>query len=118
VRVKELITTSRRELERVEMMRNLKRKSFSQIEVGQTLGITARQVRRLKQADELHGEAGLVSKERAAENRRLTGWQIITPQPISAHDGYYGLTLAQEKLEEKHKLTLSIETLREMHQIK
>ncbi|MFS8563421.1 MAG: helix-turn-helix domain-containing protein [Rhabdochlamydiaceae bacterium] len=53
---------SRRELERVEMMRNLKRKSFSQIEVGQRLGITARQVRRLKQAYELHGEAGLVSK--------------------------------------------------------
>ncbi|MFS8562841.1 MAG: ISNCY family transposase [Rhabdochlamydiaceae bacterium] len=105
---------SRRELERVEMMRNLKRKSFSQIEVGQRLGITARQVRRLKQAYELHGEAGLVSKKRGQpSNRRLTeAFRSQVLKLISAHYADYGPTLAQEKLEEKHKLTLSIETLR------
>ena len=105
---------SRRELERVEMIRNLERKSFSQIEVAQRLGITARQVRRLKKAYELHGEAGLVSKKRGQpSNRRLTeAFRLKVLKLISTHYADYGPTLAQEKLEEKHKLTLSIETLR------
>ena len=111
-----LITMSRKELARLEMMRSLKEKAVSQVEVAKQLGITARQVRRLKRAYTTYGEEGLVSKKRGAlSNRRLPEKLRITAMKlVSTHYADYGPTLAQEKLEEKHGLKLSVETLRQL----
>ena len=114
--MKEFITMSKKEIERVEMMRSLKEKIFSQVEVAKQLGITARQVRRLKRAYETYGEEGLVSKKRGSlSNRKLPEkFRIKVMKLISMQYADYGPTLAQEKLEEKHGLKLSVETLRQL----
>ena len=92
---------SKKEIERVEMMRSLKEKIFSQVEVAKQLGITARQVRRLKRAYETYGEEGLVSKKRGSlSNRKLPEkFRIKVMKLISIQYADYGPTLGCQKLQ-------------------
>ena len=110
----ELVAMSKKELERLEVVRRVVEGRLTQAKAGEFIGLSERQVRRLCAAFEERGPAGLVSGKRGQRsNRRL-------PDDLRSHaieivrDRYadFGPTLACEKLLELHDLRVSKETLR------
>ena len=62
-----LVTMSRQELERVELMQRIQDRRTTQAEAAQTLGLTTRQVQRLYRAYRQAGAAGLASRQRGRQ---------------------------------------------------
>jgi transposase len=112
--VDELLTMSKRELTRIEVMQRLKDKRMKQKGAAQLLGISTRQVKRLWQAYCQKGAKGLVSQRRGKpSNNRLDAG--VTQQALDLIKEKYedfGPSLAHEKLTEVHKLELSRESVR------
>lgn len=112
----ELLTMSKKELTRVEVMERLERKTLKQREAAQLLGISIRHVKRLLRAYRRGGAAGLISKRRGRpSNNRLK--EDVKQQAIDLiYSNYadFGPTLAHEKLTEQHGLKLSRETVRQL----
>lgn len=110
----ELLTMSKRELTRLEVMQRLKDKRLTQKEAAQILGLSTRQVKRLWQAYQEKGAAGLVSARRGkpSNNRLETEIAQKALDLIKARYVDFGPTLAHEKLTEVHKLSLSRESVR------
>lgn len=110
----ELITMSKREISRLEVMQRLKEKRLSQKEAAQLMGISVRQVKRLWRAYQKGGAKGIVHQRRGkASNHRLDA--SITQQALDLIKERYedfGPTLAHEKLVEVHGLALSRESVR------
>jgi Helix-turn-helix domain len=75
----ELVTMSAVELDRLEVIRRVVEHRHSQVEAGILLGLTTRQVRRLCQAFQSSGAAGLVSRQRG----RPSNHQL--PSGLQAH---------------------------------
>ena len=110
----ETVTMSYEELDRVSVMERVIEKRLTQREAARMLGLTRRQVRRLRRVYVRDGAVGLASKRRGGpSNRRLPselrGEALATVR--SRYEGF-GPTLAHEKLTELHGLQLSVETLR------
>jgi transposase len=110
----QLLTMSKRELTRLEVMQRLITKSLRQDEAACILGISVRQVKRLFRAYKEQGPPGIVSRRRGKPgNHRL---DPLTVQKaidlICEHYRDFGPTLAHEKLTEKHDLRLSRESVR------
>jgi transposase len=110
----QLLTMSKRELTRLEVMQRLVTKSLRQDEAACMLGISVRQVKRLFRAYKDQGPPGIVSRRRGKpSNHRL---DPLTVQKaidlICEHYRDFGPTLAHEKLTEKHDLRLSRESVR------
>ena len=110
----QLLTMSKRELTRLEVMQRLNTKSLRQHEAACMLGISVRQVKRLFRAYKQQGPPGLISKRRGKPgNNQL---DALTVQKaidlICEHYRDFGPTLAHEKLIEKHGLRLSRESVR------
>ena len=102
------------ELDRVSVIERVMAKRLTQPEAARMLGLTTRQVRRLRRAYERDGASGLASKHRGRpSNRRLPSAlrQEALATVRSRYEGF-GPTLAHEKLTELHGLALSVETLR------
>ena len=102
------------ELDRVGVIERVIEKRLRQREAARMLGLTSRQVRRLRRAYERDGAGALASKHRGRpSNRRLTA--ALRREALatvrSRYEGF-GPTLAHEKLTERHGLELSVETLR------
>lgn len=110
----ELLTMSKRELTRLEVMQRLKEKRLTQKEAAQQLRISTRQVKRLWQAYREKGAKGLVSGRRGRpSNNRLDAG--VTQQALDLIQEKYadfGPTLAHEKLSEVHKIQISRESVR------
>ena len=102
------------ELDRVRVIERVIERRLRQREAARMLGLTSRQVRRLRRAYERDGPEGLASKHRGRpSNRRLASelrWEALAVAR-SRYEGF-GPTLAHEKLTELHGLRLSVETLR------
>jgi transposase-like protein len=110
----ETVTMSYEELDRVSVIERVVEKRLTQREAARMLGLTSRQVRRLRHAYERHGPGGLASKHRGRpSNRRLPSElrREVLATVRSRYEGF-GPTLAHEKLTELHGLRLSVETLR------
>lgn len=111
-----LLTMSKKELTRLEIMKRLEENRLKQAEAAEMLGVSERHIRRLLRAYRRDGEPGLISKRRGKpSNNRLKS--EITRQAIDLlHSRYsdFGPTLAHEKLSEDHHLTLSVESVRRM----
>ena len=109
-----LLTMSKKELTRLEIMKRLEENRLKQAEAAEMLGVSERHIRRLLRAYRRDGEPGLISKRRGKPgNNRLKS--EITQQAIDLlHSRYsdFGPTLAHEKLSEDHHLTLSVESVR------
>lgn len=109
-----LLTMSKREMTRLEVMQRLNEKRLSQKEAAQLLGISTRQVKRLWRAYRKRGAEGLVSHRRGKpSNNRLDAGivqQALDLIKEKYHD--FGPTLAHEKLTEVHSLHLSRESVR------
>lgn len=112
----EIISMSRRELSRVEVMVQLKAKRMTQVQAAEQLGLTVRQIKRLWHAYQLGGAAALVSKRRGQpSNHQLQA--DVKSQALNLIESTYpdfGPTLAHEKLTEVHHLKLGRETLRQL----
>jgi transposase len=112
--VDKLLTMSKRELARLEVMQRLKDKRLTQKEAAQMLNLSIRQVKRLWRAYRELGTAGLVSARRGKpSNNRLD--EELAQQALdwikTKYDDF-GPTLAHEKLTEVHNLQISRESVR------
>src|SRR5437763_3527523 len=111
---KELVTMSRKEIDRADVVRRAVEGRLRQAKAGQLLGLSERQVRRLCAAYERHGPPGLISKKRGrASNHRLPQ-ELQDRAVVIVSDRYsdFGPTFAAEKLAELHAIRVSKETLR------
>jgi hypothetical protein len=110
----ETLALSYEELDRVSVIERGIEKRLTQREAARMLGLTSRQVRRLRRAYERDGPIGLASKHRGRpSNRRLRSESRREAIAIvrSQYEDF-GPTLAHEKLTELHGLEFSVETLR------
>ena len=105
---------SAKELDRVEVIRRVAEARLSQVEAGELLGLTSRQVRRLCRAFEATGAGGLVSRQRGQPSNRKLSAELETRVLGLVREHYldFGPLLAREKLVERHDLRVGRETLR------
>ncbi len=102
------------ELDRVSVMERVIERRLTQREAARMLGVTSRQVRRLRRVYEQDGRQGLVSKQRGRPSHRRLPAALrreVLAIVRARYEGF-GPTLAHEKLTERHGVRLSVETLR------
>ena len=102
------------ELDRVRVIERVIEKRLTQVEAARILGLTSRQVRRLRRAYERDGARALASKHRGRPSNRRLSAELRREALATVRSRYegFGPTLAHEKLTELHDLELSVETLR------
>jgi Helix-turn-helix domain len=109
-----LLTMSSQELNRLEVIQRAIERRLTQEAAATTLGLSYRQTKRLIARVRGLGPAGLVSGKRAkAGNHRYP--KSYTDEIVALvreHYADFGPTLAREKLQERHGLTIGKETLR------
>lgn len=112
----ELLTMSKSEITRLEVMQRLKDKRLSQKEASRMLEISVRQVKRLYRAYKAKGAAGLVSARRGKASNNRLGAGIVQQAIDLLYERYrdFGPTLAHEKLTEVHGLEISDESVRQL----
>ncbi len=107
---------SQKEVKRAQVMAQLTAGQIDRKQAGKLLGLSERQIKRIVKRYRTEGLPGLVSKKRGApSNRRLseeTKGQAV--DLIGAHYRDFGPTLACEKLVERHGLSLSVESTRQL----
>ena len=105
---------SKKEVDRLLVLKDLRSKKINQIEASRLLGITDRHVRRLVKSYVMEGKSGLVSKKRGvvSNNKISDRDRAMMMLIVSGHYYDFGPTLACEKLREVHDLHVSRETLR------
>jgi hypothetical protein len=110
----ETVTLSYEELDRVSVIERVIEKRLTQLEAARMLGLTARQVRRIRRAYERDGPVGLASKHRGRPSNRRLRLELEHEALAIVRSQYedFGPTLAHEKLTELHGLEFSVETLR------
>jgi hypothetical protein len=110
-----LVTMSEKEFGRVRALQELTAGRLTVGEVASLLGLSRRQVFRLQVSFRAHGPEGLVSRRRGkASNRRYDRWtRALALQIIRDNYADFGPTLAAEKLDASHNLTISRETVRQ-----
>jgi transposase len=112
----DLITMSKAELSRLEVMENLQEKRMGQRTAAEMLGVSVRQVKRLLRAYRQEGAAGMVSKQRGKPshhqlNRETLGAAIDL---LKGRYADFGPTLAHEKLVELHGMKLCLGSVRKI----
>lgn len=113
--LREVLTMSTDELNRLAVVQKIVDKRLTQVLAAKQLGLTDRQVRRLVKDYKLHGAEGLVSKQRGQiSNRKSSDKKIEEIKRLVATHYYdFGPKFAAEKLDEKHGIKVSRETLRQ-----
>lgn len=104
-----------KEVLRSQVMAQVSEGSLSQAVAAAKLGISVRQVKRLKRRMLDEGVQGLLSKKRGRPSNRRTPAAVLAKAMalIREHYADFGPTLACEKLEERHEVKLSVETVRQ-----
>lgn len=110
----ELVSMSRKEIDRLDVIRRVLERRLTQVKAAQLLGLGPRQVGRLCASYGRHGPLGLVSRQRGkASNRRLPeALQARALGLVRERYADFGPTLAGEKLRELHGVDVARETLR------
>jgi transposase-like protein len=110
----ETVSMSYEELDRASVVERVIERRLTQREAARMLGLTSRQVRRLRRAYERDGPGGLASKHRGRPSNRRLPCELRREALATVRSRYegFGPTLAHEKLTELHGLRLSVETLR------
>lgn len=106
---------SQRELSRLEVIQRVKKKRLKQREAAELLSLTERQIKRLCQAYQRGGAAGLVSKRRGRVSNNRLSEQTVKKARQLLHKRYhdFGPTLAHEKLTIEG-VKLSVEAVRQL----
>lgn len=113
---KDTITMSIKELKRVQIVNKALEKRIKQKEAAKILDLSERQIRRLVKSLKKDGEKGLIHGLRGKESKRKISnakKDLIIDKYLETYKGF-GPTLAQEKLEERDKIKISRESLRQM----
>ena len=110
----ELLTMSKRELTRLEVMQRIKAKRLTQKEAAQMLNLSVRQIKRLYRVYKAQGVKGLISARRGKPSNHWLEAQVEQQalDLLKAKYADFGPTLAHEKLSEIHQLKLSRESVR------
>jgi Homeodomain-like domain len=110
-----VIAMSRREIDRMHVLRDLAAERICATEAAQLLQLTRRQVFRLAKAYRERGLAALVSARRGRPSNRRYPAALRTEALalIKANYPDFGPTLAAEKLAERHGIHLGVETVRQ-----
>ena len=110
-----LITMSQKELNRLKTIQQIRDNQLRVVEAAALLGLSRSQVHRMLQAFDRLGATGLVSGKRGRPSNRRYG-EDFRNDVLDIVRTYYrdfGPTLACEKLIERHRLSVSKETLRQ-----
>jgi transposase len=112
----ELLSMSKQEITRLEVMQRLKDKRLTQREAARMLGISTRQVKRLWRIYRKEGAKGLVSRRRGKASNNQLDAAVVQQALDLIKEKYadFGPTLAHEKLVELHGLKLSDESVRRL----
>ena len=112
----DIITMSKKELTRAQVMQQLVEKRLKQAQAAHMLSLSVRQVKRLLRAFRQQGAPALLSQRRGQpSNHQLPAQVKVKAQRLlQRHYSDFGPTLAQEKLAELHGLQLSVETVRQL----
>lgn len=115
-KVSDVLQMTKEELHRVQVLEQLVQKQIQQGQAAEQLGITVRQVKRLKRTYKREGAKALVSKKRGRASNHQLDPQVERQARGLLHERYadFGPTLAQEKLTEAHHIDLSVETVRRL----
>jgi transposase len=110
----ELLTMTKKEITRLEVMQRLKDRRITQKEASRILRLSVRQVKRLFRAYKAKGESGLVSQRRSKPSNHQLDPVVVQQATDLIYEHYhdFGPTLAHEKLTEIHGLCLSRESVR------
>lgn len=110
-----VIAMSDKELDRMQVLRDLSTKQITVSEAAGLMRLTRRQVFRLAKCYRQDGPAALVSRRRGRPSNRShpTAVRAEALALIKANYADFGPTLAAEKLAERHGLRLGVETLRQ-----
>jgi transposase len=113
---KDMLTMSKKELTRLEIIQKLTEKRLQQREAAEILGLSTRQIRRLVRRYIQEGESGLISKRRGRPSNNQLDAQLKRKAIELLHSHYadFGPTLACEKLEEREGVKLSRESVRQI----
>ena len=109
-----VIAMSDKELDRMQVLRDLSTKQITVSEAAGLMRLTRRQVFRLAKRYRQDGPAALASRRRGRPSNRSHPAAVRTEAlaRIKATYADFGPTLAAEKLAERHNLRLGVETLR------
>lgn len=114
--VKEVLSMSHQELDRLEVLKLIEDKRINQIQAAQQLNLCTRQLRRIQSNYRKHGAKGIISKHRVKiSNNKFSDdfkLEIATLIKEKYHD--FTPTFAHEKLVEKHNKKLSVESTRKI----
>lgn len=110
------ITMTAKEVLRSQVMAQVIDGILDQASAAARLQISIRQVKRLKRRMLDEGAGGLVSKQRGQRSNRSTPPALVAQvvELIKTHYADFGPTLACEKLQERHAIVLSVETVRQV----
>ena len=105
---------SQKEVDRYDIIQQLKRKEINRIKAAQLLQLCARQISRLKQKVIDSGAKGLIHGNRGADshNRIPEGEEEKIKKLLHDHYADFKPGFATEKLEERHKIDRDSKTIR------
>jgi transposase len=114
--VADILSMSKRELTRAEVMQRLLDQRLKQAQAASMLAISIRHLKRLLRAYRKDGAPALISKRRGRPGNHRLPQKVITQalQLIRTRYADFGPTLAHEKLTELHHLKLSVESVRQL----
>jgi len=114
--MEDCISMSIKELNYLEIISSVDKKSLTQTQAAESLSLTNRQIRRLLKRYRIQGPIGLISKKRGATgNHRLkTSLKELVLSLINTHYHPTNPTFAFEKLTEVHKLKISLSSVRKI----
>lgn len=106
---------SAKDVLRSQVMAQVEDGKLDQASAAARLGISVRQVKRLKRRLRDEGTQGLLSKKRGRPSNRCTPQDVLAKAVALIGERYadFGPTLACEKLQELHEIRLSVETVRQ-----
>ena len=111
---KDIITMRVKELKRLHIIHKLKEKKISQQTASELLGLCIRQARRILKRVEEEGDTGIIHKSRGKPSNRLFSEELKSKATNLYREEYgdFGPTLANEKMQEIHGISISTQTLR------
>lgn len=113
--MQELLTMSRKEIDRAGVIQRVAAKELSQVEGARMIGITDRHIRRILAEFKKHGPAGLVHHLRGKPSNNQLDAGIKDKAILLVKEKYpdFGPTFASEKLEEIDGVKIHREVLRQ-----
>jgi transposase len=112
----DLLTMSKEELSRLEVMERLQEKRMGQRTAAEILEVSVRQVKRMLRSYRSEGAAGLVSKQRGKPSHHQLDTEMVQAALDLLKGRYadFGPTLAHEKLVEREGLKLCLGSTRKI----